>query len=165
MDSMPVVGAMSSIVVIQALVVHFSVQKCQVVLDYGGYNMVHHRVLQRKLQHVHGHVKQADDAQVQVVLLLIMVPLLVKVNKKQKQFFHNHFAPLHPHQVITIQDLAPVDRIVLRIHRHNNNNHHPIVDHQVLMAMVPPLLVLDQEAEMQEVLDPSMDLAVHQLDR
>ena len=44
MDSMPVVGAMSSIVVIQALVVHFSVQKCQVVLDYGGYNMVHHRV-------------------------------------------------------------------------------------------------------------------------
>ncbi len=41
------------------------------VLDYGGYNMVLHKVFHKKLLLAHGHVKQVDDVQVQVELSLI----------------------------------------------------------------------------------------------
>ncbi len=71
MVSMLVVGVMYFIDVIQVSLVLFFVQKCQMVLDYGGYNMVHHKVFHRKQLLVHGHVKQLDDVQVQVELSLI----------------------------------------------------------------------------------------------
>ena len=104
---MLVAGVMSSTDVIQVLLVLFFVQKCQAVLDYGGSNMVHHKVLLKKQLNVHGHVKLADDAQAQVESSLIQVQQLVKVNKKPKVFSHNHFAHLRrpPHrQAVTIQD-------------------------------------------------------------
>jgi hypothetical protein len=68
MVSMLVVGVMSFIDVIQVYLLLFYVQKCQMELDYGGYNMVHHKVFHKKQLHVHGHVKQVDDVQVQVEL-------------------------------------------------------------------------------------------------
>ena len=117
---MQVVGVMYFIDVTQVLLVLFFVQKCQVVLDYGGYNMVHHKVLHKKQRHVHGHVKQVDDVLVQVELLLIQVQQLVKVNKKRKLFFHNHFVQLHHHhRVLLIQEQIRVDRVVEVLY-HNN---------------------------------------------
>jgi hypothetical protein len=113
----------------------FSAQKCQVVLDYGGYNMVHHKVLHKKQLHVHGHVKQVDVVQVQVELLLIRVQQLVKVNKKLKLFFHNHSVQVHRHQVDQLQ----VDRpAVVSIHNH----HLQLVDHQAQATVEHGILVL-----------------------
>jgi hypothetical protein len=86
---MQAVGAMYSIDVLQVCRVLFFVRECRVVLDYGGRNMAHRRVLHKKQLRAHGHVKQADVVKVQAVSSLIQVQLSVKVNKMLKQSLHN----------------------------------------------------------------------------
>lgn len=160
MVSMLAVGAMSFTDVIQVYRMRFFVRRCPVVLDYGGYNTVHHKVLPKKPLHAHGHVKQVDDVQVQVELLLILAQQLVKINKKLKVFFHNHFVQPPHHQVIIIQDQAQVDRVAIRT-CHNNHpivdqmavrtchNNLPMVDHQFQVIAVRHMLVLDRQVEIQ----------------
>ena len=108
MASMLVVGAMSSIDATQVSRHLSSVPRCQVVLDYGGFNMVHHKVSHKKPLHAHGHAKPADDAPAQAESSLIQAPLSARVNKKQKRSSLNHSVPvdLPPHrrqEVVSIQ--------------------------------------------------------------
>ena len=113
MDFMQVVGVTYFIDVIQVYPAFFYVQEWQVVLDYGGYNTIHHKVLHKQQLHVHGHVKQVDDVQVQVALLLIQIQLLVKVNKKLKLFFHNHFVQVHYQMVQSMMVLDLCHRLLV----------------------------------------------------
>ena len=109
---MLVAGVMSFIAVTRVLLVLFCVRKCLVVLDYGGYNMAHPKVLHKKLLHALGHVKQVENVQVRVELSLIQVRQLVKINKRQKRFFHNHC--VHPHhQAVQIQERADRQELVM----------------------------------------------------
>ena len=155
MVSMPVVGVTFSIDVIQAFRVLFSARKCQMVHDYGGFNMVHHKVLLKKPLHVHGLVKQVDDVVVQVVLSLTLVRLLAKVNKKQKVFSHNHFAHLnhhhhhrrlHLHRII-IQHQVQLDRILVLIYHQLNH-----LIQEITMLMHGILVALVQVQEQMQVL-------------
>lgn len=155
MVSMPVVGVTFSIDVIQAFQVLFFARKCQMVHDYGGFNMVHHKVLLKKQLHAHGPVKQADDVVVQAALSLTLVRQLAKVNKKQKAFSLNHFAHLnhhlrHPHrhlQQIIIQHQAQLDRMqVLMYHQLNHRIQ------EITMLMHGILVVLIQVQQQMQVL-------------
>lgn len=114
MVSTLVVGVMFSIDVIQAFRALFCARKCQAVHDYGGFNMDHHKVWHKKQLHAHGRVKQVDDVQVQAVSLSTRVQRLVKINRKRRLFFHNHFAHQHRprhHQAATIHRRAQLDQI------------------------------------------------------
>ncbi len=163
MVSMLADGVMYFIDVIQVYLALFYVQKCQVVLDYGGYNMVHRKVLHKKQLHVHGHVKQVDDVQVQVVLLLILVQQLVKVNKKLKLFFHNPFVQLHHHpRVISIQEQVQVDQIAVVSY----HSYLQLVDHQLQVivhhGIKVPMALVEHQTEIQ--VQP-FKLLEHQVDR
>jgi hypothetical protein len=129
------------IAVSQAFPVLFFVHVCLVVLDYGGYNMVHHKVLLKKQPHVHGHAKQADDVQVQAASLLIQAQQLAKVNKKRKQSLLNPFVQARPrprhHRVLSIQVPVQVDRVVAAAH------------HQVQVEVALPIQVPAQQVEIQ----------------
>ena len=108
MASMLVVGAMSSIDVTQVSLHLFSAPRCQAVLDYGGFNMVHHKVSHKRPLHAHGHAKPADDAPAQAESSLIQVPLSARVNKKQKRCSLNRSVPVdlpprHRQEVVSIQ--------------------------------------------------------------
>lgn len=108
MASMLVVGAMSSIDATQVSLHLSSVPKCQAVLDYGGFNMVHHKVSLKKPLHAHGHAKLADDAPAQAESSLIQVSLSARVNKKQKRSSLNRSVPAdlpprHRQEAVSIQ--------------------------------------------------------------